>query len=76
VRKNQNRDVEQQGGRTSEIRFLNEISGEKGGNLSRRWCSVYLKIMVINSVLTHLTLIELLKELGRKRHRFPTKDRT
>jgi len=48
----------------------------KSGDLSRRWCSAYLKIMVMDSVLTNLTRMELLEELGGKRHRFPAKGGT
>lgn len=45
----------------------------KSGDLSRRWCSAYLKIMVAGSVMSNLTLLGELEQLGGKRHMFPAK---
>lgn len=48
----------------------------KGADLSKRWCSAYLKIMVGDSVLTNLSRLEQLENLGGKRHKFPAKSGT
>lgn len=42
----------------------------KTGDLSRRWCSAYLKIMVADSVITNLDRLE---QLGGKCQKFPAK---
>lgn len=42
----------------------------KSPDLSRRWCSAYLKVMVADSVVSNLDRLE---ELGGKRHKFPAK---
>ncbi|MCM1058654.1 MAG: phosphoadenosine phosphosulfate reductase family protein [Firmicutes bacterium] len=39
----------------------------KSGDLSRRWCSAYLKIMVADSVISNLDRLEQLGELGGKK---------
>lgn len=48
----------------------------KTGDLSRRWCSAYLKIMVAGSVIANLDSLGTLEELGGKRHKFPAKGGT
>ena len=48
----------------------------KGADLSKRWCSAYLKIMVADTVMTNLSRLEELEELGGKRHKFPSKSGT
>lgn len=45
----------------------------KTGDLSRRWCSAYLKIAVADSVMANLDSLQKLEELGGRRHRFPAK---
>lgn len=45
----------------------------KAGDLSRRWCSAYLKIMVADSVMTNLDYLRDLERLGGKRLKFPAK---
>lgn len=45
----------------------------KSGDLSRRWCSAYLKIMVADSVISNLDRLEELGKLGGKRQKFPAK---
>lgn len=40
----------------------------KSGDLSRRWCSAYLKIAVADSVISNLDRLEELEKLGGKRH--------
>ncbi|MDE7298402.1 MAG: phosphoadenosine phosphosulfate reductase family protein [Lachnospiraceae bacterium] len=48
----------------------------KSGDLSRRWCSAYLKIMVADSVISNLDWLNELAKLGGKRHKFPAKGST
>lgn len=48
----------------------------KSGDLSRRWCSAYLKIAVADSVISNLDRLEELEKLGGKRHKFPAKGST
>lgn len=48
----------------------------KSGDLSRRWCSAYLKIAVADSVISNLDRLEQLGELGGKRQKFPAKGGT
>lgn len=48
----------------------------KSGDLSRRWCSAYLKIAVADSVISNLDWLEQLGELGGKRLKFPAKGGT
>jgi len=52
----------------------------KSPDLSRRWCSAYLKIMVADSVIANLDSlsgsIKKLKEIGGKRDKFPAKGST
>lgn len=48
----------------------------KTGDLSRRWCSAYLKIMVADSVMANLSSLGKLEEIGGKRHKFPAKGGT
>lgn len=48
----------------------------KSGDLSRRWCSAYLKIMVADSVISNLDRLDELAKLGGKRHKFPAKGST
>lgn len=48
----------------------------KSGDLSRRWCSAYLKIAVADSVISNLDRLEELERLGGKRHKFPAKGST
>lgn len=48
----------------------------KSGDLSRRWCSAYLKIMVAESVISNLDRLDELAKLGGKRHKFPAKGST
>lgn len=48
----------------------------KTGDLSKRWCSAYLKIMVADSVMANLDSIGELERLGGKRHKFPAKGST
>lgn len=48
----------------------------KTGDLSRRWCSAYLKIMVADSVMANLDRLKILEELGGKREKFPAKGGT
>lgn len=48
----------------------------KTGDLSRRWCSAYLKIMVTDSVMSNLDSLGKLEEIGGKRHKFPAKGGT
>lgn len=51
----------------------------KSADLSRRWCSAYLKVMVASSVIANIDQMEHLKELeelGGKRQKFPAKGST
>ena len=48
----------------------------KSGDLSRRWCSAYLKIMVADTVMSNLSQLGELENLGGKRHKFPAKSGT
>ncbi len=48
----------------------------KTGDLSRRWCSAYLKIMVADSVMSNLSNLGKLEEIGGKRGKFPAKGGT
>ena len=48
----------------------------KTGDLSRRWCSAYLKIMVADTVMSNLSRLQELEQLGGKRHKFPAKGGT
>lgn len=48
----------------------------KTGDLSRRWCSAYLKIMVADSVMSNLDSLGKLEEIGGKRLKFPAKGST
>lgn len=48
----------------------------KSGDLSRRWCSAYLKIAVADSVISNLDRLKQLEELGGKRMKFPAKGGT
>lgn len=48
----------------------------KTGDLSKRWCSAYLKIMVADSVVANLDRLKMLEELGGKRGKFPAKGGT
>lgn len=48
----------------------------KSGDLSRRWCSAYLKIMVADTVVSNLDRLEELGNLGGKRLKFPAKGST
>lgn len=48
----------------------------KTGDLSRRWCSAYLKICVADSIVCNLDRLGELKELGGKRQKFPAKGGT
>lgn len=48
----------------------------KTGDLSRRWCSAYLKICVADTVVSNLDCLGELEELGGKRHKFPAKGGT
>lgn len=45
-------------------------------DLSRRWCSAYLKICVADTVVSNLDRLGELEELGGKRHKFPAKGGT
>ena len=48
----------------------------KTGDLSRRWCSAYLKICVADTVVRNLDRLGELEKLGGKRHKFPAKGGT
>ena len=48
----------------------------KSPDLSRRWCSAYLKICVADSVVSNLDRLGELEALGGKRHKFPAKGST
>ena len=48
----------------------------KTGDLSRRWCSAYLKIMVADTVMSNLSSLGKLEEIGGKRGKFPAKGST
>lgn len=48
----------------------------KSPDLSRRWCSAYLKIAVADSVVSNLDSLKELERLGGKRHKFPAKGGT
>lgn len=48
----------------------------KTGDLSRRWCSAYLKICVADTVVSNLDRLGELEELSGKRHKFPAKGGT
>lgn len=48
----------------------------KAGDLSRRWCSSYLKVMVADSVISNLDSLNELQRLGGKRLKFPAKSST
>ena len=45
----------------------------KTGDLSRRWCSAYLKIMVADAVVSNLDRLGELEKIGGKCHKFPAK---
>lgn len=47
----------------------------KSGDLSKRWCSAYLKIVVADTVVRNLDSLGELEKLG-KRHKFPAKGGT
>ncbi|MDD3049756.1 MAG: phosphoadenosine phosphosulfate reductase family protein [Candidatus Cloacimonetes bacterium] len=47
----------------------------KSGDLSKRWCSAYLKIVVADTVIRNLDSLDELEKLG-KRHKFPAKSGT
>ena len=48
----------------------------KTGDLSRRWCSAYLKICVADTIVSNLDRLGELEKLGGKRHKFPAKGGT
>ena len=48
----------------------------KTGDLSRRWCSAYLKIMVADTVMSNMDRLGELEAIGGKRHKFPAKGST
>lgn len=48
----------------------------KTGDLSRRWCSAYLKIMVADTVMSNLDTLGELEQMGGKRQKFPAKGGT
>lgn len=48
----------------------------KTGDLSRRWCSAYLKICVADTVMSNLDRLDELEKLGGKRQKFPAKGGT
>ena len=48
----------------------------KTGDLSKRWCSAYLKIMVADTVLRNLDSLNHLEKLGGRRLKFPAKGTT
>lgn len=48
----------------------------KSADLSRRWCSAYLKIMVADTVMSNIGQLGELEKLGGKRHKFPAKGGT
>ena len=48
----------------------------KSSDLSRRWCSAYLKIMVAGMGISNLDQLQELETLGGKRHKFPAKGGT
>ena len=48
----------------------------KSPDLSRRWCSAYLKICVADSVVSNLDSLHELEQLGGKRMKFPAKGGT
>lgn len=48
----------------------------KTGDLSRRWCSAYLKICGADTVVSNIDRLGELEELGGKRHKFPAKGGT
>ena len=48
----------------------------KTGDLSRRWCSAYLKICVADTVISNLDRLNELEKLGGKRQQFPAKGGT
>lgn len=48
----------------------------KTGDLSRRWCSAYLKICVADAVVSNLDKMGELEQLGGKRMKFPAKGGT
>lgn len=48
----------------------------KSPDLSKRWCSAYLKICVADSIVSNLDSLHELEELGGKRHKFPAKGGT
>lgn len=48
----------------------------KAGDLSRRWCSAYLKVMVAESVISNLSQLGELEKIGGKRQKFPAKGGT
>lgn len=45
----------------------------KTSDLSKRWCSAYLKIMVADMVMSNLSSLHELEQLGGKRMKFPAK---
>ena len=48
----------------------------KNADLSKRWCSAYLKIMVADTVLRNLCSLDSLEKMGGKRLKFPAKGGT
>lgn len=48
----------------------------KTGDLSRRWCSAYLKIMVADTVISNLSRLGELEGLGGNQHKFPAEGGT
>jgi 3'-phosphoadenosine 5'-phosphosulfate sulfotransferase (PAPS reductase)/FAD synthetase len=48
----------------------------KSGDLSVRWCSAYLKIVVGDTVIRNLEEFKELQSLGTERHKFPAKGGT
>ena len=74
IRKSQLSEWEQ----TEELKkygFRNKFPA-KCGDLSSRWCSAYLKIMVTETVLSNLDRLGELERIGGKRQKFPAKGGT
>ena len=61
--------------RLQELRYRMNFPA-KTGDLSRRWSSAYLKIMVADTVMSNLDRLGKLEQLGGKRHRFPANGST
>lgn len=65
-------DTEDMGNRLKQLGYRMKFP-MKGADLSRRWCSAYLKIMVADTVMSNLSRLGELEKMRGKRLEFPAK---